>query len=163
MLEGTTPLTRGLLAAGVLVFVCGSVGSVGVAAVAIAVPTVLSARTEELLAEVPAEVDGLRKLQLARDAHYGSFIPCGSRGDAVRSLTAEARDPAKDPAAACLSSMLGWSPTERLLGAYWIEVDAATADFTVYGVIDADGDGDYAEYQASARETARLATLPGVR
>ncbi len=163
MLEGTTPLTRGLLGAGLVVFVCGSFASVSIGAIVITVPAVLRARTEELVAEVPAQVDALRKHQLARDASLGSFVPCGSRGDAVRSLTAEARDRASDPAARCLSTMLGWNPSERLLGAYWTEVDAATADFTVYGVIDADGDGNYAEYRASSRETSRVASLPGVR
>ncbi|MSQ03232.1 MAG: hypothetical protein EXR71_15300 [Myxococcales bacterium] len=163
MLEGTTPLTRGLLAVGVMIFVCGSLASVGVAAIAITVPAVLSARSDQLLAELPSQVDQLRKLQLARAESYGSFVPCGSRGDAVRSLTPDRRDPATDPAAPCLTLMLGWTPPQFLLGAYWIEVDAATADFTVHGIIDVDDDGNYAEYQASASESARLATPPGVR
>ena len=45
---------------------------------------------------------------------------------------------------------LDWSPyTEKVRGSYWVEVDADLQNFTVYGVIDVDGDGVFQTYYAT--------------
>ena len=49
---------------------------------------------------------------------------------------------------------LGWSPGSSVRGAYWVEVSADGRDFIVHGLCDVDGDGRYAEYQASSERTA---------
>jgi hypothetical protein len=135
---------------------CVVLPAVGVIA-AIAVPNFIAMQLKAKRAEVPTNLDGLRAAELAYDATFGGFLPCGSRGAADTMLSVDPHAWADDPAAACFRQ-LGWAPDGAVRGSYWVTVDASTGDFTAYGIVDADGDGDQAEYRASRDASAAIVT-----
>jgi hypothetical protein len=54
-----------------------------------------------------------------------------------------------DSEAAGNFTLLGWEPIyEEARGTYW--VTTTTTDFTAYGIIDADGDSNFATYRATS-------------
>jgi hypothetical protein len=84
---------------------------------------------------------------------YDGFLPVGHPpgsdevGKAQRAWTSDAG-----------WSALPWSPGGPVRGAYWVEVSGD--DFIVHGVCDVDGDGERAEYTATATLNATQQT-PG--
>ncbi len=124
---------------------------------AIAIPNFMAMQMKAKRAEVPANVDAIKTTELAYDAAFDGFVPCGSRGDAESMVGKNQHDWFDDPAAPCFEQ-LGWQPDGKVRGSYWVTVDAAHHEFTVYGVSDVDGDGQVAEYRASLTRNAERVT-----
>ncbi len=135
---------------GLLVVFCGGFFT------AIAVPNYVGMEVAAKRAEVPANVDGLKTAELAYEAGFDHFVSAGSRSDAERSLTEDPRPWAGDDG----FQTLGWQPDGNVRGAYWVEVRGRS--FEVHGIIDADGDGTYAEYVATESTNATMITDSGV-
>lgn len=125
---------------------------------AIAVPNFLEMQLRAKRAEVPGNVDGIRTAQLAYQAAFDQFqpVPAAPRPTATlgKEQVAWSGDAAWD--------RLGWRPDGEVRGTYWVEVAADGADFTVHGMIDADGDGNPAHYTATRDQGATQVTGPDV-
>lgn len=98
-------------------------------------------------AEVPANVDGIKTSLLAYDAAFDVFgpgdLPPNPRPKMAVSPTPMAWVHRPD------WDMLGWSPDGDVRGTYWVKVNDAGTDFTVYGAADIDGNGTIAMYTAT--------------
>jgi hypothetical protein len=157
-----TPLYIGLGIGGcLLLVVLGAVavpflGIIG----AIAIPNYVAMSMKAERAEVPSNVDGIKTAQLAYDAAFDGFVDASSRAEAEREISGGAgREPrpwGHDPG----FNTIGWRPDGDVRGAYWVEVQGN--DFTVHGICDVDGDGQYAEYTATSSINSTLITSPDV-
>jgi type IV pilus assembly protein PilA len=145
-----------LLAAIVLV----AVPVIGVFA-AIAIPNFVSYELKSKRAEVPGYVDGIKTSELAYNAVYDTFVAAGSREEAEAELRGNSSVRRAWNGGGGWDS-LGWSPDGPMFGAYWVEVSPDGLDFTVHGLCDVDGDGEYAEYTATTLHSAMLVTAPDV-
>lgn len=144
-----------------LLLCCGAIPAVGVVA-AIAVPNFVAMQVKSKRAEVPGFVDGIRVAQIAFEGTYGTFVPVGSRAEAERELAQHGGKALRPWSGGKDWETLGWYPGSSVRGAYWVEVSADGRDFIVHGLCDVDGDGRYAEYQASSERTATAVTPPDV-
>ncbi len=138
---------------------CVAVPMVGILA-AIAIPNFVSMQLKAKRSEVPAYVDGLKTAQLAYDAAFDTYVPVGSREQAEQELWSSGGKSQRPWEGDAAWEKLGWRPDGMIRGAYWVEVDADNRDFTVHGLCDVDGDGEFAEYVASGSDNARLVTSP---
>jgi hypothetical protein len=122
---------------------------------AIAVPNFIMMQLKAKRSEVPANVDGIMTAELSYDAAFDTFVPAGSKAQALRSLSKEQHTFESDAG----FQTIGWQPDGLVRGGYWVELHGDS--FVVHGIIDADGDGEYAEYVADGGP-ARLVTGPNV-
>ncbi len=136
---------------------CGlfAIPVVGIVA-AIAIPNFVAMQMKAKRAEVPGNVDALKTAELAYDAAYDRYVPFGDEAEARNSVGKQPRDWVDDEG----TLLLGWRPDGQVRGAYWAEVDGNS--FTVHGICDADGDGEFAEYVATESTNATLVTSPHV-
>ncbi len=133
------------------------IGFIGILA-AIAVPNFVAMQLKSKRAEVPGNVDGIKTAQRAYEAAYDGFIPVGSEAEARRSLT-------KAPHPWIGGGdweTIDWQPVGDIRGGYWVTVDPNGRDYTVHGLCDVDGDGQYAEYVATMTQNATLVTDPDI-
>ena len=137
-------LVIGIVVAAVLLVGClGLVGLVGVGA-AVFIPSFIEMQYKAKRAEVPGHVSGIKTAQVGYDAAFDEFVPCP---DATpRELWMLDGNPYPWMGDDCWWD-LGWAPDGDVRGTYWVEVSGY--DFTVYGAIDADGDGVPAIYTAT--------------
>ena len=148
---------RPSVAVGCIVLGLGGAFLVGLIA-AIAIPNYVSMASRAKRAEVPSTVEAIRTAQLAHQASFERFIPCGSELDAhgsiARSGGKSVRDfnPEGDP---CWDAM-GWGPDGQIRGAYWVEVATDGGNFTVTGISDMDGDGELATFVATRESATRI-------
>ncbi|MSQ03283.1 MAG: hypothetical protein EXR71_15560 [Myxococcales bacterium] len=121
---------------------------------AIAIPNFVAMDLKAKRAEVPGNVDGIKTAQLAYDAAYDDFVQVGSEAQArsVIGKTPHSWEGGGD------WDRIGWSPDGLVRGGYWVTVE--DGDFTVHGICDVDGDGDYAEYIATKSQNATLVGDP---
>ena len=134
-----------------LVVLCPvGIGVVGVVA-AIAIPNFVDHQYRAKLAEVPANVNGIKTAELAYDAAFDQFIeetsfqPDAFPGQELRSWGASGFD------------TLGWGPDGQVRGSYKVSSTSST-DFRVTGIADIDGDGIFATYTATKSINATLVT-----
>lgn len=139
-----------------------SVPAVGIVA-AIAIPNFIVMQLRAKRAEVPASLEEIRIAERAWNVAYGGYVVCGSREEALLSMDNHGRDYATDPAAECFAE-LGWAPEHPLRGAYWTEnaLEGGEDRLSIYGVIDADGDGVWAEYRCVTDLPCQRVTPPDV-
>ena len=132
----------------------GGVFIVGVLA-AIAIPNFITMQLKAKRSEVPGNVDGIRRAELAYQAAWAGYLSVNSREMAMTELTGKTQHPwpGGDDWA-----RLGWSADSGVRGVYWVEKTAA--GFDVHGVCDVDGDGEYAEYVATEAQQAQMITDP---
>jgi type II secretory pathway pseudopilin PulG len=126
---------------------------------AIAIPNFLTMQRKAKRAEVPGNVEGLKAAELAYDAAYDRYVPCGSREEAEGAVGKELRDAPEFRVSGCWQQ-LGWRPDGPIRGAYWVEVTDSgdgTETFTVHGIADVDGDGEFVHYTATQTTNATLA------
>ncbi len=107
-------------------------------------------------AEIRPNIMGIKTAQLAFDAAYDRFVPCGSRALATK----DASRGLHHWQGGSGWSELGWRPDGEVRAGYWVEVSPDGADFEVHALIDADGDGRMAEYVVSRHTDAKLVTTP---
>jgi hypothetical protein len=119
---------------------------------AIAIPNFVAMQVKAKRAEVPSYVEGIRTAELAYDAACDEFVAAGDPVQAALVAGKAQRTWEGGPEWA----KVGWSPDGPVRGAYWVEVTGET--FTVHGICDVDGDGEFAEYTADADSPARLIT-----
>ena len=144
------------LVGGAIVVGLAVVAIVGVLA-AIAIPNFVVMQLKAKRSEVPGYVDGLKTAELAYDAAFDTYVPVGSRAAAEEQIRWNGKEPRAWDGGGEWET-LGWSPDGMSRGAYWVEVEGHS--FTVHGLCDVDGDGDFAEYVATERENARMVTGP---
>jgi len=139
-------LVIGVVVAAVLLVGClGLVGLVGVGA-AVFIPSFIEMQYKAKRAEVPGNVSGIKTAQVSHDLNWDEFVPCP---DATpRELWMLDGNPYPWSGGECWE-MLFWTPDGDVRGTYWVEVNGYHTDFTVYGAIDADGDGVPAIYTAT--------------
>ncbi len=111
---------------------------------AIAVPNFVEMQYRAKRAEVPGNVDGIKTAEFGYDATFDRHMPA-------------ARYPAGQPSGVNPVAWgtgnegfnaLGWAPDGDVRGVYEVTTNGS-GDFTVRGMIDADGDGVYAVYTAT--------------
>ncbi len=115
-------------------------------------------------AEVPGNVDGLRTAQLAYDAAFDTFVPCGlyPRGLDELGEGSVPWTPAEAPGGYWT---VGWAAEGPVRGTYQVltvtrEGDPFPGmDFVVHGWSDVDGDGELAHYTAT-RSTGTVRLTP---
>ena len=151
------PLACGLAVLGVFVLAFFLVPLIGVVA-AIAIPNFIDMQQRAKRAEVPANVDGIRTAQLAYDAAFDEFVyisePVPRSPDFLDGQAVPWNDFGGD------FGELGWAPDGHVRGTYWVESGGSgIADFTVHGMIDADGDGWPAHYTATKSISATMVTF----
>ena len=113
------------------------------------------------LHSVESDVNGLAEAERGYADVFGEFMACGTQ-EGARARAAAGRS-AWDPNAddGCWT-MLGWEPDEpdSSPGGFWVEVDGDS--FTVHGLVDADGDGQFAEWVATKDAAAEQVSADGV-
>lgn len=142
------------IGAGVLAVCLTGVGLMLVLAL-IAIPNFVNMGSRAKRAEVPPNVDGIKTAEVAYDAAFDRFIsqpefvPEGPVGKQQR-----------DWPAGTAFDTLGWAPDGRVRGSYravTLSCGSATCkptDFRVYGISDADGDGEQSTYTAQKSSNA---------
>ncbi len=159
-----TPLYIGLGLGGCLLLVVLGAVAVPVLGVlgAIAIPNYVAMQLKAQRAELPANVDGIKTAELAYAAAYDGFVAASSRAEAERQIGSGAgkeQRPWRDETG---FTTVGWRPDGNVRGAYWVEAAPGGTDFTVHGICDVDGDGQYAEYTATTSINATPITSPDV-
>ncbi len=121
---------------------------------AIAIPNFVAMQLKSKRAEVPGYVSGIKTAELAYDASFDDFVAVGSEAQARRevSKTPHPWEGGSD------WDTIGWRPDGPVRGSYWVTVEGG--DFTVHGICDVDGDGEYAEYIATKSQNATLVSDP---
>ena len=124
------------------------------------IPNVLSMGFRARRSEVPGNIEGIVTAELAYDAAFDGFVAIGSRAEAEAVVRADAgrSAPLRDWKGGPAWDAIGWKPDGQVRGAYWVEVMPYDAGFTVFGIIDLEGDGEIAEFRASPGEKAELVT-----
>ncbi|MDP2313532.1 MAG: hypothetical protein Q8P41_11550 [Pseudomonadota bacterium] len=128
---------------------------------AIAIPNFLTMQMKAKRSEIPANVDGIKTAELSYDAAFDEFISVSSRREAEAEL-AQGGGEQRPWRGGSQWEKLGWRPDGTVRGVYWVEASSDQRSFTVYGLCDVDGDGDYAEFKASDEANARMTTPAGV-
>lgn len=147
-------ITAGIVIGIVLIVAIGGpalVACIGVGA-AIAIPNFVAMQLKSKRAEVPSYVAGIKTAELAYDASFDEFVAVGNEAEARREIGRAQREWTSDGA----WDKLGWSPDGKVRGAYWVDVRGI--EFTVHGICDVDGDGEYAEYIATKTTSPTLVT-----
>ena len=107
----------------------------------------------EAQGEVTRNVAEIRNASLKYNAETNTYLAAGGAVRAYGELT-----PTPHPwVGGERWNKLGWKPAGKLRSAYWVTTSGM--DFTVHGVIDADGDGCAFEVVASA--TTEPTPVPG--
>ncbi|MEL6345032.1 MAG: hypothetical protein AAFV53_18090 [Myxococcota bacterium] len=141
-----------------LLFIGGSM-LLGVLA-GLIVPSVVIMEYKTDRAEVPANVDAIKVAQLAYDAAFDGYVSIPTpHPRAIDDLDREAVLWTVDAEG---FETLAWGPDGPVRGTYWVEVSPDGEDFTVHGMIDADGDEVPAHYVATPNESAHALTGPNV-
>lgn len=117
----------------------------------IAVPGFLQMQLRAKLAEIPANVDGIKTAEMAYNAAYDKLIP------QTRFVPSEGVGRMHmDWKFGSNFDTIGWAPDGNVRGAY--KVDVKVEDFIVYGISDVDGDGTNATYTAMRDTNATAVT-----
>ena len=137
----------------VLTLLLVHIGFAGIGIVAaIAIPNFVTMQLRAKRSEVPSNVDAILTAELAYDAAFDSFVPCGSEEEARVALSKNARP---WEGGECWEK-LGWRPDGMVRGGYWVEVNENVV--TIHGICDVDGDGEFAEYKATIQDGRAKAT-----
>lgn len=100
-------------------------------------------------AEAFANVDGIRDAQLHYKEAFDMYVPCGSRAEAEATLRRGNPKAQRDWEVGTCWDTLGWAPDGKVRGAYWAEVSSEHEHLEVWGIIDIDGDGEFAVSMAT--------------
>jgi hypothetical protein len=108
---------------------------------------------ESLRDEIPFNLRGIKTAQLAYDADFDMFVPV----EAYPPLSDDnvPRDWLMEESGGF--ETIGWMPDPilgQVRGTYW--VTTTQTNFTAWGIIDVDGDGEYATYKATKSENPNL-------
>lgn len=123
---------------------------------AIAIPNFVAMQYRAKRSEVPANIEGIRSQQLVRKVDGEEYVACGSEAGAkaiIEQHGAKKMHPFNAAGEQCWSE-LGWSPGSDIRGEYWVVVTDGGNDFKVNGIIDVDGDGQFARYEATKQNEA---------
>lgn len=132
----------------------GAIVMIGILA-AIAIPNFVAMQLKAKRAEVPANLDGIRAVELAYHDNYGQYVAASSEVEATaQGAGKQQRDFPYEGG----WEELGWFPSGKVRGVYWVEL--TPEGFAAYGACDVDGDGEYAVYVATESQDAQL-TTPG--
>ena len=93
-------------------------------------------------AEVPVNLKGIKTAELMYEADNDVYVsaaayPANGNGESQQWEEAKSGG----------FSVLGWMPYGDVRGTYWVTTTAT--NFTAYGIIDVDGDGQFATYTAT--------------
>ena len=102
-------------------------------------PTMLKAMRGEL----PINIKKIKTAQLQYESIHDSFVSC----DEYPSRSGGSSKRSWSPPETSGFEILKWQPESDVRGSY--SVTTTTNDFTIVGVIDVDGDGEYATYTAT--------------
>ena len=103
-------------------------------------------------AELTWNIRAIKTAQIAYDASFDTFVPADlypPKGPGLKDWEASKSGG---------FNVIGWQPDGQVRGSY--KVDVAGYDFTVTGIIDADGDGVYATYVATKSTNPMAPTTP---
>jgi len=125
---------------------------------ALAGPNFVEMQLRARRSEAPNTVDEIRAAQLAWLTDHGRALPLPAAPRAPDAMGKEQVPWVPQPE----WLQLGWSPTGDLRGSYSVEVSGDGKSFKVIGVIDADGDGIPAVYEATDSTPAEQKTDPKV-
>jgi len=154
------PTSKGFGAAGGLLIgllVCG--GAIPMAGIlaAIAIPNFMEMQYRAKRAEVPANIDGIRTALLGYNAAFGGpYTDCGTQEESEMALWSRDTKQQQDWVGGACWDALAWAPDRLARGVYWIEASEDGSDFTVWGMIDVDGDGEPAVYSATSTQATTL-------
>lgn len=113
----------------------------------------------EVLSTVEEAVEAIRGFEKTLvDDGLDDYRACSTREEGL----AQAAEPPSVREPTRCWSKIGWTPTKPLAGGYWVELTDDGANFIVHGVIDTDGDGQVAEFVATADKPVERVTPEGV-
>ena len=107
---------------------------------------ILKVKKSKVRSEVPLNIKGIKQAIVAYEAYNDVFVsaePYPPKSSGMKSKQ-------WIPADAGGFSTVGWKPDGDVRGTYW--VTTTVTNFTAYGIIDVDGDGEFATYIATISE-----------
>ena len=107
---------------------------------------ILKLKKSKVRSEVPLNLEGIKQALEAYEVTYGVFVsaePYPPKSSGMKSKQ-------WIPASSGGFYSMGWKPDGDVRGTYWITT--TTTNFTAYGIIDVDGDGEFATYKATTSE-----------
>lgn len=136
--------TYAVIAAVLLVMLCGGGLAVSGVIAAIAIPNFISMQSRAKRAEVAANVSGIRMALQAYYAQHAVYVSAPATPREVTALTSELVSwPRGRP-----FDTLGWAPDGMVRGTYEIQL-VGSDDFIVHGWADVDHDGVPSHYTAT--------------
>jgi len=108
--------------------------------------------------ELPENLVAIHVAQLSYHGSFDVFLPLEPTPRPVTALDDEPQDWSPRSGFA----KLGWQPTQRVRGTYWVEVDPDGADFVAHGMVDADADGVPAHGTVSRNGQVTMRTPPEI-
>ncbi len=139
---------------------CGLFVLVGGCGVLILIPNFVEIPRPRTRSEVPPNVDGIKTAQIAYEAAFDVFLAIP---EPVPRVVDELDSESVEWPLGTPFDELGWMPSGRVRGTYWVEVSADGSDYTVHGMCDLDEDGQRAHYTATKSISATLITELPVR
>lgn len=116
---------------------------------AIAIPNFVGMQQKAKRSEVPTNVDGIKTAELAYEASFNAYIEAPTKpGTPTKNLQAWT-------VTADGYSIIGWKPDGDVRGSYQV-TNVTNTDFLVLGTCDVDGDGNLANYSATANTDVTL-------
>ena len=106
----------------------------------------MKGKKKQIRAEIPSNLKEIKQIEKAYEMDIYVYIsiepyPPKSSGMKLKQWTVSESG---------VFFTIGWSPKEDVRGTYWI--NANQTNFTAYGIIDLDGDGQFTTYMATRSE-----------
>ena len=117
-------------------------------------PPIAKYKKSTIRSEVPVNLKGIKTAQFAYEGGFDVFIEADPYPPISSGMTLKKWDPVQ----AGGFSVIAWEPDSDVRGTYWITT--TTTDFTAYGIIDIDGDGNFATYKATKSENPNSPITP---
>ena len=106
-------------------------------------PPILKYKKSAMRSEVPVNLKGIKTAQLVYESEFDIYISAKPYPPQSSGATLKPWDESQAEG----FSSVGWTPDGNVRGTYW--VTTTSTDFTAYGIIDVDGDGQFATYVAT--------------
>ena len=106
-------------------------------------PPIAKYKKSAMRSEIPVNLKGIKTAQIAYESNFDVFVSADPYPPQSNGVVQKIWDQSQ----AGGFSVIGWVPDGNVRGTYW--VTTTSIDFTAYGIIDIDGDGNFATYQAT--------------
>ena len=112
---------------------------------AIAIPKFVQMQYKAKHGEVLANMGAIQTALMIYEANFDRYIPIQAHPRALEALNGDAVPWTKGSD----FDTLGWAPDGHVRGTYWVEIAEDGTDFTIWGAIDLDANGEAALFQAT--------------